>query len=149
MFSDVEIIQGASLQSGVSMLQLAYDQANKNYQDLLELYNDTLNQYGEGSDEAEDAMAAMQNAEKIRKYAYSKLETNSYRDNTIFIFLIPDIKKRISSAQNYFTCDESLFTLSEDEQTNIINLINASGQRIITVENRILEPKIARFAINV
>jgi hypothetical protein len=39
--------------------------------------------------------------------------------------------------------------LSEDEQINIINLINASGQRIITVENRILEPKIARFAVNV
>ena len=149
MFSDVEIIQGSSLQSGVSMLQLAYDQANKNYQDLLDLYNETLSQYGDTSEEATDALAAVQNAEKIKNYAYQKLETNSYRDNTIFIFLIPDITKRISSAQNYFSCDESLFTLSEDEQINIINLINASGQRIITVENRILEPKIARFAVNV
>jgi hypothetical protein len=35
MFSDVEIIQGSSLQSGVSMLQLAYDQANTNYLELL------------------------------------------------------------------------------------------------------------------
>ena len=131
------------------MLQLAYDQANKNYQDLLDLYNEALSQYGDTSEEATDALAAVQNAEKIKNYAYQKLETNSYRDNTIFIFLIPDITKRISSAQNYFSCDESLFTLSEDEQINIINLINASGQRIITVENRILEPKIARFAVNV
>ena len=149
MFSDVEIIQGSSLQSGVSMLQLAYDQANKNYQDLLEIYNDMLSQYGDTAEETTDALAAVQNAEKVKKYAYQKLETNSYRDNTIFIFLIPDITKRISSTQNYFSCDESLFTLSEDEQINIINLINASGQRIITVENRILEPKIARFAVNV
>lgn len=149
MFSDVEIIQGSALQSGISMLQLAYDQANSNYQELEQHYKETISMYGEDSDEALDAFSAMDNAAKVKQYALSKLETNSYRDNTIFIFLIPDIKKRISSAQNYYSCDESLFTLSEDEQTNIINLINASGQRIITVENRILEPKIARFAVNV
>ena len=55
----------------------------------------------------------------------------------------------MASSSNYFTCDESLFVLSKDEQENIINLINASGQRIITVENRIIQPKIVRFALNV
>jgi len=83
------------------------------------------------------------------KYTSTKLSDNTYRDNTIYIFLVPDIKKRMPSSSNYFTCDESLFWLSEDEQENIINLINASGQRIITLENRIIQPKIARFALNV
>jgi hypothetical protein len=57
-----------------------------------------LSQYGDTTEETTDALAAVQNAEKIKQYAYQKLETNSYRDNTIFIFLIPDITKRISSA---------------------------------------------------
>ena len=87
--------------------------------------------------------------QRIMNYAATKLSDNTYRDNTVYILLIPDITKRISSAENYFTCDESLFYLSKDEQENIINLINASGQRIITVENRILDPKVTRFAVNI
>jgi hypothetical protein len=62
--------------------------------------------------------------------------------------LIPDLSKRISSSSNYFICDESVFTLTSDEQKNIINLIENSGQRVITVENKLLAPKTPRFAIN-
>jgi hypothetical protein len=69
-------------------------------------------------------------------------------DNSVYILLIPDISKRISSSDNYFTCSESLFTLTEDEQYNILQLIEDSGQKIITMENRILQPKTPRFAIN-
>ena len=91
----------------------------------------------------------MEKRYQIYQYTATKLTDNTYRDNTVYIFLIPDIKKRMSKTSNYFTCDESLFVLSKNEQENIINLINASGQRIITVENRIIQPKIARFALNV
>ena len=64
--------------------------------------------------------------------------------------LLKFIKEHYGYTKLYLTTPyTTLFTLSEDEQINIINLINASGQRIITVENRILEPKIARFAVNV
>ena len=42
-----------------------------------------------------------------------------------------------------------MFTLSEDEQQSILDLIEESGQRVITIENKILQPRIAKFAINI
>lgn len=91
----------------------------------------------------------MKKRQHIRQYAQQKMSDNTFQDNTIYLFLVPDIKKRLSSNANYFNCDESLFYLSEVEQENIINLINNSGQRIMTIENKIIQPKVARFSINV
>ena len=39
--------------------------------------------------------------------------------------------------------------LTEDEKQGIINLIDDSGQKIITVENRILDPVFVNFAVNI
>lgn len=149
MFSDIEIFRGSYTVNGSSVMQLASDKAYKDYTDARALYNDAINIYGEGSEEVAQAHKEMEKKYQMYKYTSTKLSDNTYRDNTIYIFLVPDIKKRMPSSSNYFTCDESLFWLSEDEQENIINLINASGQRIITLENRIIQPKIARFALNV
>lgn len=149
MFSDVEIIRGSYSVNGTSVMQLAYDQAERNYKTALFEYQNAINQYGESDTHTMEAYQKVNNMLQIKNYAATKLSDNTYRDNTIYIMLIPDITKRIGTAQNYFTCDESLFYLSELEQENILNLINASGQRIITVENRILQPKVVRFSVNV
>lgn len=149
MFSSVEIIRGSYSVNGQSVMQLAKDQAQLNYDKALKDYDEIVKRYGTSSNEAKSSYDNLQKVGSILKYTETKLYDNTYQDNTIYIFLVPDITKRISSAQNYFTCDESLFSLSKDEQENILNLINSSGQRIITVENRIIQPKIARFAINV
>lgn len=80
--------------------------------------------------------------------AQDRVEDTEMPDNTVYLMLIPDINKRITSSMNYFTCDESLFTLTDDEQYNILQMIEDSGQKIITMENRIINPKVARFAVN-
>lgn len=149
MFSDIEIIQGNTTISGANILQLAYDQAVYNYNNILRDYNDAVANYGADSSEAKDLHIAVEDALKLQAYTKERLYNNTYRDNTIFIYLVPDIKKRISTSQNYFSCDKELFVLSDDEKNNIINLINASGQRLITVENRIISPKVVNFAINI
>ena len=149
MFSDIEIQRGSFTVNGESVMKLAADRAKDEYNALHQTYLNAVQTWGKDS---EQAIAAVKNEEKamqILQYAETKLNDNTYRDNTVYIFLVPDIKKRIAKSSNYFNCDESLFILSEDEQANIINLINASGQRIITVENRIVQPKVARFAVNV
>ena len=149
MFSDIEIQRGSFTVNGESVMKLAADRAKDEYKELHKIYLNAVQTWGNNS---EQAIAAAKNEEKamqLLQYTETKLNDNTYRDNTVYIFLVPDIKKRIASSSNYFNCDESLFILSEDEQANIINLINASGQRIITVENRIVQPKIARFAVNV
>lgn len=149
MFSDIEIQRGSFTVNGESVMKLAADRAKDEYNTVHQIYLNAVQTWGKDS---EQAIAAAKNEEKamqILQYAETKLNDNTYRDNTVYIFLVPDIKKRIAKSSNYFNCDESLFILSEDEQANIINLINASGQRIITVENRIVQPKVARFAVNV
>ena len=149
MFSDIEIIRGSYTVNGSSVMELAKDKAYEDYSKARKAYNNAVDMYGEGSEQVATAHKEMEKRYQIYQYTATKLTDNTYRDNTVYIFLIPDIKKRMSKTSNYFTCDESLFVLSKNEQENIINLINASGQRIITVENRIIQPKIARFALNV
>lgn len=78
------------------------------------------------------------------KYDESKLD-----DNIVYLYLIPDINKRIGSSENYFTCSEDCFKLTDDEKTGILNLIEDSGKKLITVDNRIIDPRFARFAINI
>ena len=39
--------------------------------------------------------------------------------------------------------------MSDDEKQGIVNLIEDSGQRVITVENRIIDPIYVKFAINI
>lgn len=149
MFSDIEIQRGSFTVNGESVMKLAAERAKDEYNRLHQIYLNAVQTWGSNS---EQAIAAAKNEEKamqLLQYTETKLNDNTYRDNTVYIFLVPDIKKRIATSSNYFNCPETLFTLSEDEQANIINLINASGQRIITVENRIVQPKIARFAVNV
>jgi len=69
-------------------------------------------------------------------------------DNTVYLFLIPDVNKRISSAQNYYTCSLDSFILTSNEKTAILDLIEESGQRIITVDNAITTLKYPRFVLN-
>ena len=149
MFSDIEIQRGSFTVNGTAVMTLARDKAKDDYNTAYQNYLIEKNNWGENSEQAVKANKEVEQKLKILQYAETKLNDNTYRDNTVYIFLVPDIKKRIASTDNYFICDESLFSLSTDEQANIINLINASGQRIITVENRIVQPKIARFALDV
>lgn len=149
MFSEIEVFRGSYTVNGESVMQLAKDKAEDDYNNAREAYKNAVSLYGEGADEVADAHKEMERTYQIYQYASTKLNDNTFQDNTIYIFLVPDIKKRMASSSNYFTCNEELFYLSKDEQENIINLINSSGQRIITVENRIIQPKKARFALNV
>lgn len=149
MFSDIEIIRGSYTVNGTSVMELAKQQAQDEYKEALATYKEQCLTWGENSEQADEAKKLVDKKSQILQYTATKLSDNTYQDNTIYIMLVPDINKRIAKSDNYFTCSSTLFTLSQDEQENIINLINASGQRIITVENRLIEPKIAKFAVNI
>lgn len=149
MFSNIDIIQGTSNRTGLTVLNLAYQQAAVAYQNALSEYNTAVSLYGANDERVALPKEMLQYNKNVLEYTQQRMSDQKYVDNTVYIFLVPDIKKRISANQNYFTCEESVFTLSEDEKNNILNLIDASGQRAITVENRIVDPKLPRFALNV
>lgn len=148
MFNTIEIIRGYSQKEANYMAHLNYDVYNTMYKTSFTEWQEAVSVYGETSNEAQEIYKDLQDVLNKRNFAQQQIEDTNLADNTVYILLIPDISKRISASSNYFTCDESLFTLTPDEQNNLINLIDNSGQKIITVENKILQPKIVRFAVN-
>ncbi len=70
-------------------------------------------------------------------------------DNVIYLFLLPDISRRLSKNADYFTTDITNFYLDPDEKAAIISYINQSGRQIISTELSVVDPVIKRYAVNV
>jgi hypothetical protein len=70
-------------------------------------------------------------------------------DNIIYVLLVPDITQKLKTNETYFDIKESEFTLTSFQKNRLLNSIEESGQKIVTTEVKILEPKISRYVINV
>jgi hypothetical protein len=70
-------------------------------------------------------------------------------DNIIYVLLIPDITKKLKTNETYFDIKESEFILTDFQKNRILKVIEESGQKIVTTEIKILDPKISRYVINV
>jgi hypothetical protein len=70
-------------------------------------------------------------------------------DNIIYLYLIPDITKRLLSNENYFTVPVDYFTLTSDEETKVLNAIEDSGSKIVTTVVKIIQPTIKRYLVNI
>ena len=148
MFSIIDVFSGFNTTED-SKIEEQYNNAKIEYHTIKSNYASQINLTGTLSGKATalfDQMIAKKkelDALKV-KYDDSKLD-----DNVIYLYLIPDMSKRVSSNDNYFTCSLNRFKLSDDEKQGIVNLIEDSGQRVITVENRIIDPIYVKFAINI
>lgn len=148
MFSIIDAFSGFETYED-SKIEEAYQNAKNNYEYVKEEYMAQVNLTGVDSDQAESKYLDYLDAKNeydimLKKYNDSKLD-----DNVIYLYLIPDISKRINEGENYFTCAKDRFLLTEDEKRGIINLIDSSGQKVITTENKILDPIFVNFAINI
>lgn len=70
-------------------------------------------------------------------------------DNVIYLFLIPDIKKRLTDGENYFTVPQKFFTLTDNEKQKVDDVIEDSGSKIVTSVVKIVDPIVSRFVLNV
>ena len=70
-------------------------------------------------------------------------------DNIIYLFLIPDIAKKLMAGQDYFNVPTEEFILNADEQDMVKEIINKSGQQLVTTEMRFVTPTIKRYSLNV
>lgn len=79
----------------------------------------------------------------------TKDDTNLEDDNIVYLRLIPNIKKKLSSNDDFFSLPLSEYYLSESEKQGVIDALDNSGQMLISSEVSIVDPIIKRFAINV
>lgn len=70
-------------------------------------------------------------------------------DNIVYLFLVPDIAKKITSDTDYFNVDETEFVLTPDEKEMVYEILDKSGRQIVTAEVRINDPIIKKYALNV
>jgi len=82
--------------------------------------------------------------------AFSSFSDNDLTDDTVvYLFLIPDVNKRKPSNADYFNIPINLFLLSTDEKNKIYNLIEESGQKILTTVVKIVDPIIKKYVVNI
>jgi hypothetical protein len=70
-------------------------------------------------------------------------------DNVIYLFMLPDTKKKLTKNQDYFSLPVDEFFFSQDEKNAIYNVLENSGQQMVTTEVKIVDPVVKKFRIDV
>lgn len=70
-------------------------------------------------------------------------------DNIIYLFLVPDIRKKLTTNTDYFTVPEDEFVLTPDEKEQVLDILNQSGRQVVTAEVRIKDVIIKRYVLNI
>ena len=83
-------------------------------------------------------------------YAYhTKDDDDITDDNVIYLKIIPNIKKKLSSSEDYFEVPTSEFILDKYEKESLIGALVNSGRMLIGSEVEIIDPEVKLFTINV
>jgi hypothetical protein len=147
MFTIIDAIPGFATFEDQYVLD-KYNQAKSTHEDLNIEYRHLVSTYGVASTRAIAKKVELDNAEDQLHYYQKKVEEQKKDDNTVYLFLVPDATKRISTNDNYYTCSEDVFHMSNTEKRSILDLIEQSGQRILTVDNVILDLQFPKFTLN-
>jgi hypothetical protein len=82
--------------------------------------------------------------------AFTTLNDNNVSDdNTVYLFLIPDITKRILTPLDYYNLPEGVFIINDVEKNKIYDLLEKGGYQSITRDVVILTPVVKRYVLNV
>lgn len=125
-----------------------FNQAKTRYEKLQQEYLNLSATYGTGGKLSIAKKVELDQANEQLFLAQETLSEQKKDDNAMYLFLIPDINKRIAPGVNYFNAPISSFSLSNDEKLAILDLIEESGQRIATIDNVILSIQYPRFVVN-
>jgi len=125
-----------------------YTQFKNQQEQLTSEYRTLSATFGVDSTQAAAKKVQLDNVTSQVNYYQTRVEDQKKDDNTVYLFLVPDVTKRISANDNYFTCPLSSFILTNTEKLAILDLIEQSGQRILTVDNVILDLMFPKFTLN-
>jgi hypothetical protein len=64
------------------------------------------------------------------------------------LFLVPDIRKTFSKAQDYFSADLDRFKLSEYQKSELLKYLEKTGSKLIGTDIKLIDPNLTRYIIN-
>jgi hypothetical protein len=70
-------------------------------------------------------------------------------DNVIYLFMLPDTKRKLTKDRDYFSLAVDEFTFSQLEKDAILELIENSNQQMVTTEVKIVEPSAQYFRMDI
>jgi hypothetical protein len=70
-------------------------------------------------------------------------------DNVIYLFMLPDTKRKLTKNNDYFNLNKEEFFFSEEEKNGILRTLENSGRQMVTTEVKIIEPKVQYFRMDV
>jgi hypothetical protein len=70
-------------------------------------------------------------------------------DNVVYLFLIPDIAKRLTNNTDYFTTNLQNFYLDENEKQALIDFIDMSGRQVMGTELQVVDPIMTKYVLNI
>jgi hypothetical protein len=70
-------------------------------------------------------------------------------DNIIYLILVPDIQLTLKSNETYFDIPLSRFKLTNAQRDRIYQLLDESGQKIVTTVVKILDPVLSKYVVNI
>lgn len=148
MFTIVDAIPGFATFEDQYALD-KYNQAKTTYEQISEQYRTLVASVGVSSAQSVAVKVNLDSAQQQVYYWQGMVNEQKKDDNTVYLYLVPDVNKRIPANQNYYTCSLDSFILTDNEKTGILDLIEESGQRILTVDNAIMTIKYPRFVLNI
>ena len=70
-------------------------------------------------------------------------------DNVIYLFMLPDVKRKISGNKDYFSFEPDEFFFSAEENNSILSLLEKSGRQMLTSEVKIVQPSPQYFRMDI
>jgi hypothetical protein len=70
-------------------------------------------------------------------------------DNVIYIFAIPDVKKKLAKNMDYFSLPINEMFFDANEYTAMSNVLQESGQQMVTTEVKFVQPKARYYAMDI
>lgn len=70
-------------------------------------------------------------------------------DNVIYIFAVPDIKKKLAKNQDYFSIPQQEMFFDQREYDKMTQVLQESGQMMMTSEVKFVKPKVRKYTMDI
>ena len=70
-------------------------------------------------------------------------------DNVIYIFAVPDIKRKLLASQDYFSIPQNEMFFDQNEYDKMSQVIQDSGQQMVTTEVVFVKPQIRKYSMDI
>jgi hypothetical protein len=70
-------------------------------------------------------------------------------DNVIYLFMLPDTKRKLTKNKDYFSLDVGEFFFTEEENNSVLDIIEKSGRQMLTSEVKIAKPSPQLFRMDI